>query len=321
MIERWVIDFINPYDRIERATVADVTELSAFDVVWNRLPLLGDCGNIVGRNVNEFRKWIDEPPDEPGTGDAVDLRMLSRDPLIVQCPHLFARRQTHLFPTCKAALEVRGLDSGATQACSNTLAEFASMHAVGHNRFARRQVLEPTLESLRRAMEGAHNQFIVVAVNILAPDIDHHRSRRGAETSVEFAGRNGMRVFVHAQSPWRIAWSPIASSSRFLLPLLSEHLVEIVEHLRASRDPLQVIRRGQRDAIDQRANADSFVAAEFAVPEIDVMNDFCDRTKRRIVQCNTIEQHFEGAFVADMRELRLEHIEAQLAFVRPIGLT
>src|SRR2546421_456875 len=111
------------------------------------------------------------------------------------------------------------------------------------------------------------------------------------------------------------------SSSPPLLPtFFSEKFIEIVEHLSPSCNPLRVIRRRQRDAVDQRPDADRFVATELAVPEIDVVNDLRDSAKRGIVERNAVEQHFKCAFVALMRELGLEHVEPQLAFVRSISL-
>lgn len=91
MIEHRVLDLVNPYDRIERALVTDVTELGNFDVVWNRLPLLRDGGNIVGRHVNEFRERVYEASDQPWAGDTIDLGVLTRDPFAVTIGKLFAR--------------------------------------------------------------------------------------------------------------------------------------------------------------------------------------------------------------------------------------
>src|SRR6266545_8008869 len=67
-----------------------------------------------------------------------------------------------------------------------------------------------------------------------------------------------------------------------LLALLPEHFIEVVEHFSAARDPLQVICRRQRDAVDQCPDADGFIAAEFVVLEIDVVDDLCDGAERRV---------------------------------------
>src|SRR5262245_41323203 len=58
------------------------------------------------------------------------------------------------------------------------------------------------------------------------------------------------------------------------LPL--EIFVEVVEDLGASCNPFRVVLGRDADAFDQRPNARDFGAAELAVLEIDVMDDFCD---------------------------------------------
>src|SRR5437588_677950 len=81
----------------------------------------------------------------------------------------------------------------------------------------------------------------------------------------------------------------------WLLALLREELMEIVEYLVAPRDPLQVIRRRQSDAVDQRPNAGDFGAAKLAVPEVDVMNDLRNRAKRGVIERSAVEEHLERA--------------------------
>ena len=49
------------------------------------------------------------------------------------------------------------------------------------------------------------------------------------------------------------------------------------------------------------------------------MDDRCDRAKRRVVEAHASEQHLERAEVTFMRELGLEHVEAQLAGLRPVA--
>src|SRR5216117_2354855 len=107
--------------------------------------------------------------------------------------------------------------------------------------------------------------------------------------------------------PYKEAFHAIKRSSR-LLAVFSEKFIEAVEHLGASCDPLRVIRCRQSDAVDQRPNADTFGATELAIPEVDVVNDLRDSAKSRIAWPDTIEQHFERAFVALMRKLALKHI-------------
>ena len=79
--------------------------------------------------------------------------------------------------------------------------------------------------------------------------------------------------------------------------------MEIVEDSRATSETLIVIARIGADAIDKRLDTRRFLASEFVVLEIDVVDDFRDRRQRRIVQTCAREQHFKAAAVAFVREL------------------
>src|SRR5215469_9404468 len=105
-----------------------------------------------------------------------------------------------------------------------------------------------------------------------------------------------------------------------LSAFLPEIFVEVVEDLAATRNPFRVVLGRDADAFDQRPYAGDFGAAELAVLEIDVMDDFRDGAQRRVLQRGALHQHLERAFVALVRELGLEHVEAQLAFVGAIAL-
>ncbi len=80
MVESRVFDFEMSYDRVERTMIPGVPKLSALDVVGGSGPFLGDGQDVGCWNVNELSIRIDEPADQPRTGDAVDLGMLARDP-------------------------------------------------------------------------------------------------------------------------------------------------------------------------------------------------------------------------------------------------
>src|SRR5262245_8506387 len=105
-----------------------------------------------------------------------------------------------------------------------------------------------------------------------------------------------------------------------LSAFLPEILVQVVEDLGAARNPLRVVLGRDADAFDQRPDAGDFGAAELVILEIDVMDDFRDSAQRRVLQRAPLQQYFERAFVALVRELGLEHVEAQLAFVGAIAL-
>src|SRR5215472_18532700 len=105
-----------------------------------------------------------------------------------------------------------------------------------------------------------------------------------------------------------------------LSAFLPEIFVQVVEDLGATRNALRIVLGRNADAFDQRPDAGDFSAAELAVLEIDVMDDFRDGAQRRILQRAPLHQHLECAFVALVRELGLEHVEAQLAFVGAVAL-
>src|SRR5260370_11632889 len=93
MIERRVLDVVDAQNGIERAALAFMREFHAIDVVGYPARLLSDGKDLILRDVDELGIGIDEPPDQPGPGDAVDLRMLSRQPLAWGSPDVPASRQ------------------------------------------------------------------------------------------------------------------------------------------------------------------------------------------------------------------------------------
>lgn len=51
------------------------------------------------------------------------------------------------------------------------------------------------------------------------------------------------------------------------------------------------------------------------------MDDLADGDQRRIGKPGVIEQHFEGAAIADMGELGVEHVEPQVAVAGRVSLS
>src|SRR3954466_8703774 len=80
MVESRILDAVDAQDGVERAALALVGELDPVDVVRCSARLFGDLEHVLGRDVNELRLRIDEAPDQPWTGDAVDLRPFARHP-------------------------------------------------------------------------------------------------------------------------------------------------------------------------------------------------------------------------------------------------
>src|SRR6184192_560143 len=123
MIKGQIVDVIKIHDRIERAAVTDVAELNVFDVIGCSANLCSDFGHIVRRDVDEFGVRIDEAADEPRTGNAIDLGMLARHPLVLGLIVLAPRWQSHFPPTTDAALEIYGFHPGSTQRCGHSLTD------------------------------------------------------------------------------------------------------------------------------------------------------------------------------------------------------
>src|ERR1700736_1034227 len=105
MIKRLVLDVVDAQDGIERAAFAFMREFHPVDVVRNPARLLRDGNNLILGDIDEFRNGIDEASYEPGTGDAVDLRVLSRNPPAWRRPDVAARRQSVLSPIGDAAFQ------------------------------------------------------------------------------------------------------------------------------------------------------------------------------------------------------------------------
>src|SRR6516225_9798167 len=101
--------------------------------------------------------------------------------------------------------------------------------------------------------------------------------------------------------------------------LLPEKLVEVIEHFGAALDPPRIPARGGADAVDERPDAGDLGATELVVLEVDVVDDLADRAQRGVLEAGALNQHLESALVTFMSELRLEHVEAQLAFLRSIA--
>jgi hypothetical protein len=79
-VERRILDGEVLDQRVEAAALAAMRDVRARDVVRHRGATLGFLEHLRRRHVVEGRERIDEAADEPGTGDAVDLRALARDP-------------------------------------------------------------------------------------------------------------------------------------------------------------------------------------------------------------------------------------------------
>ena len=102
---------------------------------------------------------IDEAPDQPRTGDAVDLRVLSRHPLAGRRADRPAGGEAPCNPAVDTILQVDGIETLGTQGSGHALADLAPMHAVHDHRAPAWQLLAPALDLVRGAMERGHDEF------------------------------------------------------------------------------------------------------------------------------------------------------------------
>src|SRR4051794_1697893 len=96
--------------------------------------------------------------------------------------------------------------------------------------------------------------------------------------------------------------------------------VKVLEHRAAAGEALLVVAGRGADAGDQGLDPVRLEAAKLAVLEVDVVHDLGDRPERGLAKARALEQHLEGAAVALVRELGLEHVEPELAGHRHIPL-
>src|SRR5215469_8944226 len=87
-----------------------------------------------GRDIEKGRLGVDEPPDQPGAGDAVYLRSLARDPAWRRRAGLVTQRQPGLFPGRDAAFEKSRIDAGIAQPGRGILADFMTVDAIDRYR-------------------------------------------------------------------------------------------------------------------------------------------------------------------------------------------
>ena len=189
-IERRIVDVVGAHDGVERAALADVAELDALDVIGSAADVGGDLGDVVRRHVDELRAGIDEAADEPRTGDAVDLRVLAGDPLVLGCIALAACRQALLFPAGNAAFEIGGLDAGVLQSLGDALADLVAVDAIDDHLAIFRQVGAPVRHRFRRPMNGADDHGLVGAEGFGTTNVHEHRRRCRAQTCIKFLRGN-----------------------------------------------------------------------------------------------------------------------------------
>src|SRR5262245_31218474 len=152
MIERRVDDPVDAQEGVERTAIAFMSEFDTGNVVGSGAGFLGGRQDPVRRHIDEGRDRVDETTDQPGAGDAVDLRPLPRHPLrwslSLFCA-LAPKREILRLPGAEAAGEIGGAGAGGIQGRCNALADLLSMRAIDHQRPVPGQAVAPMLYPLR----------------------------------------------------------------------------------------------------------------------------------------------------------------------------
>src|SRR5215467_5787021 len=101
--------------------------LGAGDIVGCGPGFRGDGEDAVGRREEEPGLGVNEPPDQPGAGDAVYFGPLAGDPPVRPRTELPAMREPGLGPTRDAMFKVTGVRPGRAQRRRRILADFLSV--------------------------------------------------------------------------------------------------------------------------------------------------------------------------------------------------
>src|SRR5689334_2609873 len=83
-----------------------------------------------------------------------------------------------------------------------------------------------------------------------------------------------------------------------LSALLPEILVEAVESLRTTRDSLRIVGGRHSNASDEPCDARRFLATEFCILQINIVDDLADRPEGGILEIAAREQRLERAAIA-----------------------
>src|SRR5712664_427320 len=104
-------------ERVERTLLAVVTDLNVLYIERGCTLALGYFQYLLLRHKQEFSRGIDELPDEPRTGDPVDLHSFTRNPLHGDCSFAATKRSFGLVlwvtpwlftqPPCRSPRELR----------------------------------------------------------------------------------------------------------------------------------------------------------------------------------------------------------------------
>ena len=148
-----------------------------FDVKWRASETLGYLHYIRRRHKQKYGAWIDEATNEPGTGDAVDLRTRAGHPysstLTINRRKLghWNQWKLSLSPCLESSFQHLRRDTFISEPRRNPLAHTRAFLADHHRRVATRDFI-PNLQLLERAVPGGWNEMRVRVELIRHPNIN-----------------------------------------------------------------------------------------------------------------------------------------------------
>ena len=181
---------------VEGAGLAAVAPEHALDVEGRGAEALGDRRHLRRRDEEEHRGGIDEAADQPGTGDAVDLRPRAGHPdraaLGVARRQAVGRdqRQAGLGPGEEPAFEHVGLAAGVTEPGGDALAELQALLADDDRRPAGKR-RSPRRHGGEGPSHRAGNEPRVGGEVLVGADVDDRRAFRRADEAGEFLQGHG----------------------------------------------------------------------------------------------------------------------------------
>ena len=164
------------------------------DVEGRSVEAVGDRRYLRGRHKQEDCGRVDEAPDQPGTGDTVDLRPRAGHP--DRSPAVVARRQLFFgdkgglrrAPGLEAAFENLGSLAKGAKMRGDTVAELLAFLA--QNDGWPRQAFRPIRHGAVVAPYRSGQQTRIGSEILVVANVDNHRRVRRADDAVEFFGRD-----------------------------------------------------------------------------------------------------------------------------------
>src|ERR1019366_6349094 len=132
----------------------------------------------------DARLRVEEAPDQPRAGDAVDLRPPPRDPQARPLKRdaiergLGDERQTGFRPGFVAAFQYTRIETVGAQLRGRRLAHFVTGLAGGHDRPGAIEIGRPRLRLAGIAPERALQQLRRLLISVAPPHVDELRLRR-----------------------------------------------------------------------------------------------------------------------------------------------